>query len=440
MKGDVPFDRQVVDRIVKEHRVDLPKASIREVNRVVNAIEQELGAEFIRTEFGIPGLPPCQIGLQAEVQALLQEGVASIYAPFDGIPRLKKASSDFVRKFLNLDVTPQCCIPTVGNMQGGFVSQAVAGHIDRKRQKILYIDPGFSVHKRQSRFLGLKTDSIDFYQTRGDKLIEQLSRKLAKGDVGGVMWNSPNNPAWIVFTEDELREMGALFDKHDVVAIEDAAYLCMDFRQDYSTPGQEPFPPTIGHYAENYFILISASKIFSYAGQRVAVTVISPKFIHKEYDDLVELFGTRRVVDAFVQGGMYSTTSGVAQSPQHALSALFEAANAGTLNFVEPLKEYGRRAAFMKKAFTENGFQIVYDWDVDSPIGDGFYLTVSYPGFSGGELIKEMIYYGISATTLEITGSIRTEGLRICVSMTGEDQFETMAHRLRQFHLDHPVR
>jgi len=439
MKDDVPFNRGVVDRIVQESGVDFRRASIRDSNRVVNAIEKELGVNFIRMEFGIPGLPACDIGIQAEVQALTNEGVASQYAPLDGIPCLKQAVATFVKQFLNLDVGPECCIPTVGNMQGGFLSQAVAGHIDKKRDTILFIDPGFSVNKIQTRFLGLRSDSIDFYGARGPKLIERIAERLEKGDVGGVLWNSPNNPAWIVFTEDELKEMGRLFNEFDVVAIDDLAYLCMDFRQDYSQPGREPYPPTIAHYTDNTFLLISASKIFSYAGQRAAVTIISPSFINKEYADLEEHFGVRRVGDAYAQGGMYPTTASVPQGSQYAMTAMFEASSRGEYNFVEPLKEYGRRAAFMKKAFTGHGFSLVYDMDLDEPIGDGFYFTVSYPGLSGGELLKEIVYYGLSATTLEIYGSCRTEGLRICVSLTGEDQFEVLTHRLERFQNDHPV-
>lgn len=439
MNDDVPFSRGTVDNIIEESRVDLSRASIREMNRVVNKIERELGTEFIRLEFGIPGLPASNIGINAEIYALTKEGVASRYAPFDGIPRLKKATAEFVKKFLNLDVGPECCIPTVGNMQGGFLSQAIAGRLDRRRNTILHIDPGFSVNKSQARFLGLETDSIDFYQMRGPKLIAVLRQRLAKGDVGGVLWSSPNNPTWIVFTDEELKDMGELFDEYEVVAIEDVAYLCMDFRQDYSRPGQEPYPPTIAHYADNSFVLISASKIFSYAGQRAAVTIISPKFIRKEYEGLEEYFGTRRIGEAFVQGGMYPTTSSVPQGPQHALAALFEAASSGEYDFVKPLREYGRRANHMKKAFTAHGFKLVYDWDLDRPLADGFYFTFSYPGFSGVELLREMIYYGVSATTLNITGSIRAEGLRACVSLTGEDRFDVLDYRLKRFHEDHPL-
>jgi hypothetical protein len=47
--------------------------------------------------------------------------------------------------------------------------------------------------------------------------------------------------------------------------------------------------------------------------------------------------------------------------------------------------------------------------DDNVPIADGFYFTVHYPGFTGEELIEELLYYGISAISLSNTGSLRKE-------------------------------
>jgi len=93
----------------------------------------------------------------------------------------------------------------------------------------------------------------------------------------------------------------------------------------------------------------------------------------------------------------------------------------------------------MKKMFTDNGFKIVYENDLDQPIGDGFYFTVAYPGMSGSELLHKLLYYGISAITLSNTGSTR-EGLRACVSHVSRDQFVDLGNRLKQFNKDYLVR
>jgi hypothetical protein len=76
--------------------------------------------------------------------------------------------------------------------------------------------------------------------------------------------------------------------------------------------------------------------------------------------------------------------------------------------------------------------------DDDKPIADGFYFTISYPGFTGVDLVEELLYYGISAISLSTTGSDRHEGLRACVSLTGNERFTELADRLTRFQADHP--
>jgi len=54
-------------------------------------------------------------------------------------------------------------------------------------------------------------------------------------------------------------------------------------------------------------------------------------------------------------------------------------------------------------------------------------------------LIEELLYYGISAISLAITGSERTEGLRACVSQVADSQLPDLELRLKKFHEHHPV-
>ena len=118
------------------------------------------------------------------------------------------------------------------------------------------------------------------------------------------------------------------------------------------------------------------------------------------------------------------------------MAGLLKAVNDGTYNFVEAVQAYGERARAMKRLFTQNGFSLVYDRDEDQPLADGFYFTVAYPGFSGVQLVEALLYYGISAISLETTGSSRTEGIRACVSLTGEDRFHELEERLKRFDAD----
>ncbi|MFN2114852.1 MAG: aminotransferase class I/II-fold pyridoxal phosphate-dependent enzyme [Anaerolineae bacterium] len=436
----VPLDREVVGRILDGQKFDVRTASIREMNAVVNAIEVELGVKFIRMEFGVPGLPVSEIAIDAEVEALRERQVGHIYAPFVGVPELKAEGARFLKLYTDIEVPPECCVPTVGAMQGCFASIAVASRLRGEDGVVLCLDPGFPVNKLQLRFLGVKGESIDLYHHRGDALVDAIEERARRGDVAAVLWSSPNNPTWVILKESELSGIGRLCDEYGMIAIEDLAYFGMDTRHDYYTPGEAPYQPTVMRYTDRAFAIVSSSKMFSYAGQRIALTFVSPPLMEAEEPALEESLGTANVGHALVHGTLYPNTACVAESPQYGLLALLRAANAGDRTLFQPARVYSDRAKVMKRLFLDSGFHLVYDNDLGEPLADGFYFTIAFPGFDhGADLLYELLHYGISAITLETTGSCRVEGLRACVSMTSEDQFEMLGERLRRFQDDHPT-
>jgi aspartate/methionine/tyrosine aminotransferase len=221
--------------------------------------------------------------------------------------------------------------------------------------------------------------------------------------------------------------------------IEDDAYFLMDFRKDYSVPGQAPYQPTVAKYTDKYVLMISGSKSFSYAGERIAIMVCSPTLYNLECPDLARFYSQTQLGRALIFGTLYCLSSGTAHSVQYAMAAMLKGANEGSYNFVKDIKEYGEKAHIMKKLFTDNGFYIVYDKDMGEDIGDGFYFTFCYPGMAGIDLLNELIRYGISAITLDICNSTR-EGIRACVALVQRDQFGDLKDRLEIFHADHPVK
>ncbi len=436
-KNNTPINHTIVQQKIKESGLPVVgNGTIREIVRLVNLIEKETGEKFIRMEMGVPGLLPPEVGTEAEIKAL-REGLASKYPMMEGVSELKKEVSRFCKLFLNIDIKEECCLPTVGSMQGSMATFLVANRTDHNKKGTLFIDPGFPVHKQQCTVIGHSYESFDVYNFRGPKLKDKLESYLKQGTVSSILYSNPNNPAWICFTNDELKIIGDLANKYDVIIIEDLAYFGMDFREDYSKPGIPPYQPTVSNYTENYVLLISSSKAFSYAGQRVGAMAISNYLFNRRYPDLLRYFSTDEFGYSMIYGVLYALSAGVSHTAQYGLAAMFKAANDGKFNFVEEVKVYGRRAAIMKKLFVENGFKIVYDLDEDKPIADGFYFTFSYPGIKGIDLLEELLYYGISAISLDITGSEKHEGLRACVSQINENQYNDLEFRLKEFNRHH---
>jgi aspartate/methionine/tyrosine aminotransferase len=434
---DTPIPYDIVRSKIKETDIEeIGSARIREIVKLVNDIEEASGQKFIRMEMGVPGLEPASVATEAEIEAL-KRGVASKYPNIEGVPELKQEISRFSNLFLDLEIPPKCCLPTVGSMQGSMAAFMVANRNDHTREGTLFLDPGFPVHKQQCKVLGHDYRTFDVYNYRGKKLKDKIEEYLKTGKVSTILYSNPNNPSWICFNEEELKIIGEQANKYDVIVIEDLAYVGMDFRKDISVPGQPPFQPTVAKYAANYILLISCSKTFSYAGQRIGMMIISEKLFYRKYPDLLRYYASDMFGNAMIFGALYALSAGTCHSAQFGIAAILKLANDGKLNIVDEVREYGEKARILKQLFQKYGFKIVYDTDVDVPIADGFFFTISYPGFTGPELIERLLYYGISAISLVITGSEKTEGLRICISQVSRDQFDLFESRLKTFREHH---
>jgi aspartate/methionine/tyrosine aminotransferase len=435
--SQLPLSVGLINKIASKAGIPSPgRASIREIVHLVNLVEKATGIRYIRMEMGVPGMQSPEIATNAEIEAL-KRGVASVYPPIEGVAELKNETSRFIKLFLDIDLNAEGCIPTCGSMQGSCAGFLTVNRTDRTKEGTLFIDPGFPVHKQQCHVLGHDYQSFDIYDYRGKKLKDKLKSYLDTGKISSLLYSNPNNPSWICLNEEELSIIGDLANQYDVIVLEDLAYFGMDFRNDISQPGIPPFQPTVAKYTGNYILLISGSKIFSFAGQRLAMMAVSNKLFHKRYPDLLRYFTSDVLGHTIIYGALYALSAGASHSAQCAMAELLKAVNDGRYNPFVDIRQYGENARMMKALFTRYGFKIVYDKDLDVPVADGFYFTISYPGLTGSALLDELIRYGISAITLDITGSSRTEGLRACVSQFKNEYAPILEERLRQFAMDH---
>ena len=395
-----PIKKEIVDKLIAELGItDFAKATIREVKQVAAKAEQQSGVEFIKMEMGIPGLPAAQVGVDAQVKAL-QAGIAHSYPDIQGYPELKKEASRFVKAFIGLD-------------------------------------PGFPVQKMQLQVMGVKYETFDVYDYRGEKLAGKLESYLKNGNICAIVYSNPNNPAWICLNEQELETIGKLATQYDCVVMEDLAYFAMDFRQDLSVPFQPPYQPSVGRYTDNYMLLISGSKAFSYAGERIGVVCISDKLFHRHFEQLSQRYQGLPFGLVFSTRMLYALSSGTSHSAQYAMAAMLKAASDGTYDFRKEVSVYGQRAHKLKEIFCRHGFHVVYDKDLDQPVADGFYFTIGYKKMTSGELAKELMYYGVSAICLITTGS-HQEGLRVCTSFIEDHQYAQLEERMTIFEANNP--
>lgn len=437
---NTPLDYNIVTEAMDSMALgDFSQATIRDIQALSRLLEEKTGQSVIHLEMGVPGLQPSEIALKAEKEAL-ENGCATSYPPNGGIPRIKKAASEFCKAFIGVDIDPLCCIPTTGSMQGTFATFLAIKHAcaGTKKDTVLFIQPGFPVQTTQCDVIGLNHTGLDIHDFRGNALIEKLDEIMAEGNICCIVYSNPNNPSWVCFTEEELKGIGALADKHDILVLEDLAYFAMDFRRDLSHPYEAPYQATVAKYTDNYVLWVSGSKAFSYAGQRIGVTCISNKLYHRVYEPLQKKFNVGEFGNFLCNRLMYTLSSGTTHSVQHAMAALMEAACEGRYNFLDDVKEYGRRAKFLKDVLLSNGFYLVYDNDMGAPLADGFYFTVQYPGMNDLQLTRELMYYGIAVFPLDTMGS-NEQGVRVCTSFFKKEQEVMFKERIEDFHRNHPL-
>lgn len=429
-----PISKEILEQTLRELEIpDITSATIRQICALSEILEEKAAERFVHLEIGNPGLPASQIGVEAEIDAL-RGGVANKYPAINGIPAIKKAGARFVKAFLDIDINPRGVVPTVGSMQGCFTLLLLLNMRLKGKDTMLYINPGFPAQRHQAKLLGIKQEAFDIYDYRGEALEAKLEEILSKGNITGILYSNPNNPAWTNLTEQELEIIGRMATKYDAIVLEDLAYMGMDFRTDLGEPYKAPYVPSVAKYTDNYILMLSASKIFSFAGERIAVVCMGDKVYSRHYEHFEKFFEMPAFGDAYIFGVLYTASSGTSHAAQYAMAAMMDAACDGKLNFVADSREYGRRAALIKEMLADNGFHIVYDIDGDRPIADGFFFTAGYADMTGAELQKELLRYGVSSISLPSTGS-EQQGVRICVSMISDDEtFALLRDRLAAFH------
>src|SRR3989339_94762 len=88
-----------------------------------------------------------------------------VKTPIDPII-VRQEISRFVKNFLDVDISPEPCFPTVGSMQGCYMAMMCTTRRCKGKNKILFLDPGFPVNKLQASVVGAPFDHFDVYEYR----------------------------------------------------------------------------------------------------------------------------------------------------------------------------------------------------------------------------------------------------------------------------------
>lgn len=146
-----PIAKNVIDGVLAKMDIsDISRATIRQCVAVANKLEELENMRFIHLEIGVPGILACPAGIEAQKKAL-DSNIAHEYPPIGGIPVLKQNASRFLKAFADVDIDPECIVPTVGSMQASMNLILECSQLDPKKDTILYINPGFAPNMLQAK-------------------------------------------------------------------------------------------------------------------------------------------------------------------------------------------------------------------------------------------------------------------------------------------------
>jgi aspartate aminotransferase len=229
---------------------------------------EKKGRSIIHLELGEPDFHPASPVVDA-LRAAVATG-RDRYVATRGIPPLRSAIADYLKRTRKLDVAPEQVLVAPGCKMA--LALAMMALIE-PGDEVLYADPSFPIYPSFTRGLGAKAVS---YALREENEFQPDLREIA-GKITSktrlLIFNSPNNPTGTVFTEAIIAGIAELAKKHDLWVIADEIYARILFGGEYKSIWALPGMP------ERTVIIDGFSKSFAMTGWRLGYAVAQPHVI-----------------------------------------------------------------------------------------------------------------------------------------------------------------
>lgn len=236
---------------------------------------EKQGRSIIHLELGEPDFHPAAPVVDT-VRAAVAAGRDRYVSP-RGIPELREAIADYLRRTRRLDVAAQQVLVAPGCKMA--LSLAMMALLERD-DEVLYPDPGFPIYPSFTR--GLEATAVPFFLEEKNLFqpaVQEIAAKISPR-TKALIFNSPNNPTGTVFSEETLRAIAELAGKHDLWIITDEVYARILFGGEYQSIWALP------GMAERTIIIDGFSKSFAMTGWRLGYAV-APKQVVDAMDLLV---------------------------------------------------------------------------------------------------------------------------------------------------------
>ncbi|OYT51882.1 MAG: aspartate aminotransferase [Desulfurococcales archaeon ex4484_204] len=181
------------------------------------------GRDVYNYSAGQPGLPPDLGALKEFCTGLINDPFNySRYVGVRGLKDLKDAIADDLKMYGGIDVDPNNILVTTGGVEAVFLSLNV---VTDPGDKILMLDPSYSVYWGLVKYLGLKPVRCSQSVDRGfQPSLECIERAINEEGVAAALVASPDNPTSRVIDEGIAKALVELAVDRGVWVLYDEAY------------------------------------------------------------------------------------------------------------------------------------------------------------------------------------------------------------------------
>ncbi len=190
------------------------------------------------------------------------------YALPDGLPELRRLAAKVHADATGIEVdADENIIITAGNMQG---LNALFHTIIDPGDEIILTDPGFASHFQQIRLCGGRPVHWAMDEGQGWALDIDALPGLIGARTKALVLVTPSNPTGKIFSETELRRIGAIAQDAGILVILDDPYSHFT----YENGGRYFNLSSVPEFADTIAYLFTFSKTYAMSGWRLAYMIL----------------------------------------------------------------------------------------------------------------------------------------------------------------------
>jgi len=225
------------------------------------------GHKVWRFEGGEPYMPTPEPIKEAMTRALARNETR--YAPSSGVPELRRAIVEKVRRKNGILVDDESPIVVNGGMHGLFA--AFATLLD-EGDEVLMLSPYWTPIVDVIRYHGAKPVLVPAEEAGRDGLTTALGKRVTPR-TKLLYWNSPTNPTGQVFTKAQIEEAAAFVSDRGLALISDEAYEDLIYEgEGHVSPASFPGMP------ERTITVFTLSKTYSMTGWRAGYVLVPKRW------------------------------------------------------------------------------------------------------------------------------------------------------------------